>query len=159
MGCMWVGAWVWFTSVVADIFLHLFFDLLVLHVVKHLTATCSVIRSLKQEASICMELNDYYAFRTEPSPLVAILKQNRLMFKKKRRELRRIKLNLLDLDEIKEEEGEINMNDYQAIVETKVKGEISIRRYVMLRQLRQRILRQLRHTHTHTHTYTHTGWQ
>ena len=71
--------------------------------------------------------------RTDPTPLVVILKQNRLMFKKKRRELRRIKLNLLDLDEIKEEEGEINMNEYQAIVETKVKGEISIRRYVILR--------------------------
>jgi len=110
-----------FTSTVADIFLHLFFGLLVLHV------------------------------RTDPTPLVVILKQNRLMFKKKRRELRRIKLNLLDLDEIKEEEGEINMNEYQAIVETKVKGEISIRRYVILRQLRQLILRQprqLRHTHT-----------
>jgi hypothetical protein len=92
--------------------------------------------------------------RTDPTPLVVILKQNRLMFKKKRRELRRIKLNLLDLDEIKEEEGEINMNEYQAIVETKVKGEISIRRYGILRQLRQlrqlilRQLRQLRHTHT-----------
>ena len=89
--------------------------------------------------------------RTDPTPLVVILKQNRLMFKKKRRELRRIKLNLLDLDEIKEEEGEINMNEYQAIVETKVKGEISIRRYVILRQLRQLILRQLRQLrHTHT---------
>ena len=81
------------------------------------------------EASICTELGDYFTYRDDPTPLTKSLNDAKLKFKKKRRELRRIKLNLLDLDEIIEEGVEkINKDEYDNLVQLKVKGEEAIRR-------------------------------